>query len=111
VASIPAGMWHLVGDGIITESVDVHFEVLLRRAGVADMDIATWDHHFDPLPNGVFTAEPLDADAAGTAVDFQAGDQLVFRYTGTSATLANAYVPNGDGANKEGRDPNITLPQ
>ena len=104
-------MWHLVGDGIITESVDVHFEVLLRRAGQADMDIATWDHHFDPLPNGMFTAEPLDADAAGTAVDFQAGDQLVFKYTGQSATLANAYVPDGDGANKEGRDPNITLPQ
>ena len=74
------------------------------------MDIATWDHHFDPTPDGKFLAEPLDADAQGIAVTFQAGDQLVFKYTGTSATLANAYVPDGDGANQSGRDPNITLP-
>jgi hypothetical protein len=104
-------MWHLVGDGIITESVDVHFEVLQRRAGAADLDIATWDHHFDPLTDGTFSAQALDADAPGIAVDFKQGDQLVFKYTGMSATLANAYVPDGDGAVKNGRDPNITLPQ
>ena len=89
----------------------MHFEVLLRRSGQADMDIATWDHHFDPLANGKFDAEPLDADATGVAVSFQSGDQLVFKYTGQSATLANAYVPDGDGDVKNGRDPNITLPQ
>jgi hypothetical protein len=89
----------------------VHFEVLLRRDGQADMDIATWDHHFDPLTDGTFTAQALDADATGVAVDFKDGDQLVFKYTGASATLANAYVPDGDGAVKGGRDPNITLPQ
>jgi hypothetical protein len=110
VTGIPAGTWHLVGDGIITEPVDVHFEVLQRRAGQADLDIATWDHHFDPLPNGVFTAQALDADATGIELMFQPGDQLVFKYTGQSATLANAYVPDGDGAVKSGRDPSITLP-
>ena len=84
--------------------------MLLRRNGQVDTDIVTWDHHFDPLPNASFLAEPLDADAQGIAVAFQPGDQIVFKYTGASATLANAYVPNGDGANKSGRDPNITLP-
>lgn len=111
MAAIPAGTWHLVGDGIITESVDVHFEMIHRRAGVADVDICTWDHHFDPLPGGSFDAQALDADATGTAVDFEAGDQLVFKYTGASATLPNAYIPDGDGATKHGRNPNITLPK
>ena len=84
---------------------------MLRRAGQADSDIATWDHHFDPLPNAQFTAQAYDGDADGTAVDFQAGDQLVFKYTGASAMLLNAYVPNGDGARKDGRIPNLTLPR
>lgn len=84
---------------------------MLRRAGQADADIATWDHHFDPLPNGMFTAQAYDGDADGTAVDFMPGDQLVFKYTGTSAKLLNAYVPDGDGARKDGRDPNLTLPR
>jgi hypothetical protein len=91
--------------------VDVHFEVMLRRAGQADLDLATWDHHFDPLGGTNFTAEPLDADATGIATDFQPGDQLVFKYTGQSATLANAYIPDGDGVRKAGRIPNITLPK
>ena len=89
----------------------MHFEVLLRRQGEADMDIATWDHHFDPLPGGVFTAQAYDGDAQGIAVAYQPGDQLVFKYTGASAKLTNAYVPDGDGARKAGRDPNITLPK
>jgi hypothetical protein len=91
--------------------VDVHFEVLMRRDGQADVDLATWDHHFDPLGGADFSAEPFDGDATGIATDFQAGDQLVFKYTGTSATLSNAYIPDGDGTRKGGRIPNITLPK
>jgi hypothetical protein len=109
-ASIPAGQWHLVGDGIITESVDVHFEVLQRRAGTPDVVIVSWDHHFDPLGGGVFDAQPFDADADGPAVMQQDGDQLIFRYTGASATRPMAYEPNGDGGKRNGRNPNITLP-
>src|SRR5437867_2557285 len=103
-------MWHLVGDGIITEAVDVHFEVDLRHTGAADMPIVAWDAHFDPLPNSSFDAQPLDADAAGIAIDYQADDQLVFKYTGTSAKLKNAYVPDGDGGKKNGRNPYVVLP-
>lgn len=84
--------------------------MLLRRAGVADVDLATWDHHFDPTTDGKFNAEAYEADAPGIATDFQKGDQLVFRYTADSAKLANAYVPNGDDGRKNGRIPNITLP-
>jgi hypothetical protein len=90
--------------------VDVHFEVLLRRTGMADADIVTWDAHFEPLPGDSFDAQTLDADASGIAVDYQPGDQLVFKYTGTSAKLKNAYVPDGDGGKKNGRNPYITLP-
>jgi len=107
---VPAGTWHLIGDGIITESVDVHFEMLWRRTGVADVTVATWDHHFDPLGGGNFDAQAYEADATGTAIDFQAGDKLVFRYTGASLSNVNAYVPNGDGAVANGRIPSITLP-
>ena len=90
--------------------MDVHFEMILRRAGQADVDIATWDHHFDPLGGGNFDAVAYEEDADGIAVDQQAGDQLVFKYTGKSATRAMAYVPDGDGGEKNGRNPSITLP-
>ena len=90
--------------------MDVHFEVLLRRTGAADADIVTWDAHFEPLAGNSFDAQSLDADADGIAIDYQPGDQLVFKYTGTSAKLKNAYVPDGDGGKKNGRNPYITLP-
>ncbi|HTJ44056.1 MAG TPA: hypothetical protein VL463_18245 [Kofleriaceae bacterium] len=77
----------------------------------ADEVIVSWDHHFDPTSDGKFLAQAYDADAQGIAVDYRPGDQLVFKYTGESATKPSAYVPNGDGARKEGRDPNITLPK
>jgi hypothetical protein len=88
----------------------VHFEVFERRAGVADVSIVAWDAHFDPLPGASFDAQPLDADALGIAVDYLAGDQLVLKYTGVSAKLKNAYVPDGDGGKKNGRNPYVTLP-
>ncbi len=75
------------------------------------MDLATWDHHFDPTTDGMFNAQAFEADATGVASPaFQAGDQLVFKYTGASAKLADAYIPDGDGARLNGRIPNLTLP-
>lgn len=87
----------------------MHFEVDLRRGGT-DTAVVSWDHHFDPLGAGMFDAQALDADAPGTAIDFLAGDQIVFKYTGQSASSINAYVPNGDGARAHGRIPSLTLP-
>ncbi len=87
----------------------MHFEVVLRRNG-ADTPVVAWDHHFDPLGAGIFDAQLYEADAEGTAIDFVAGDQIVFRYTGQSASSENAYIPNGDGVRKKGRNPSLTLP-
>jgi len=89
----------------------VTFDILMRRAGSPDVTIAEWNHHFDPKPGGDFTATPLELHANGPAVDFKAGDQLVFRYSGINTTVNEAYIPDGDGARENGRDPYIDLPQ
>ena len=94
-------------DGIITESVDVQFE-LLWRSGGTDTTLATVQQHFDPTPT--FEAQGFETDVDASAIDSHAGDLFVLRYTGTNSTGADAYIPNGDGAKTNGRDPNITLP-
>lgn len=109
---IPAGTWRLIADGIILESVDVTFELLVRPAdGSADRALATFTHHFDPLPGGVYEAQPFEETAEVDAVEPADGDRLIFRYRGVSAGLPMAYVPNGDGALLGGRIPSITLPR
>lgn len=108
---LPAGAWHLVGDGIITQAVDVRFELFVRRADTTEVPLVAWDHHFEPLGGGVFTAQPYEATADGPAVDVGAGDQLIFRYTGQSASAAMAYQPNGDGFRASGRIPFVELPE
>lgn len=90
--------------------MDVHFQIVLRRTGEPDTDVVVWDHHFDPIP-GNFDAQLLDLDAEGTAIAFRAGDQIVFRYTGASASNPNAYIPNGEAATANGRNPAVVLPR
>jgi hypothetical protein len=109
-AGIPAGAYHLVLDGIVLQSVDVEFDLLWRRDGSETM-LATVQQHLDPPTDGGFDAQAFEVDVEAPAIDFRTGDQLVLRYTGTNATSADAYIPNGDAAKKAGRDPNITLPQ
>ena len=47
-----------------------------------------------------------------SAINFQSGDQLVFRYEGNNApSQAEAFIPNGDGVLSQGRIPSITLPK
>jgi len=96
-------------DAIITNPVDVRFDLIWRR-GTTDTTLSLWQMHFDPLP-GSFDAQPFEFDQQAIAIDWKEGDQLVFRYTGTGTTISEAYVPNGDGARAKGRIPNITLPQ
>lgn len=108
---MPAGTWTFVGDGVITGSVDVEFEILWRRDGRDDVTVVSWMQHFDPKPNSDFTATAYEVDGEGDAIDFQGGDQLVLRYTGTGTTVPMAYVPNGEGPDTEGRHPYIDLPQ
>ncbi|MDB4957298.1 MAG: hypothetical protein JWO36_4867 [Myxococcales bacterium] len=109
-ASVPAGTYHLILDSIIIKPVDVTFDLIWRR-GTTDMPLASWTMHFDPLPGASFDAQPFEFDETAPAIAFQAGDQLVFRYTGANTIGADAYIPNGDGATAHGRIPSIMLPK
>lgn len=108
-SGVVAGNYHLVLDAVIIDSVDVTFDLILRR-GPTDTVLAEWSDHYDPLPAGVYDAQAFEYDEACPAIQFVAGDQLVFRYTGANTLSAEAYIPNGDGSVTHGRIPNITLP-
>ncbi|MGE0400093.1 MAG: hypothetical protein AB7T06_25475 [Kofleriaceae bacterium] len=109
-ADVAAGTYKLVCDGIIIRAIDVTFDLIHRRDG-ADVVIATAMQHFEPLPAGEFTAQACDIDMDAPAIEFLAGDELVFRYSGANTTSTNGYIPNGDGHLADGRIPNITLPK
>ena len=110
-AGVAAGTYHLVLDAVIVASVDVTFDLVWRRHSGNDITLATWTDHYDPLGGGNFDAQPFEYDEPAPAIDQRDGDQLVFRYTGANTTSAEAYIPNGDGVNSNGRIPNITLPK
>ncbi len=110
LADVPAGEWLLVADGIITRPVDVTFELIWRRRDAGDQPIATFQHHFDPLPSG-FSAQPFEARMTAAALTDAAGDQLIFRYSGANTDTPMAYIPNGDGFRAMGRIPYVDLPQ
>lgn len=107
---VPAGTYHLVVDAIIIRPIDVTFDLVHRR-GATDIVLASWVEHFEPLPGGIYDSQPFEYDREAPAIDFEAGDQLVFRYSGANSTAEQAYIPNGDGALTGGRIPNITLPR
>jgi hypothetical protein len=109
-ADVPAGTYHVSCDAIIIESVDVTFTLIWRR-GTTDTTLAEWTRHWDPLPAGIYDAQPYETDQVAPAIDFQPGDQLVFRYAGANTTSMQAFIPNGDGANANGKIPSITLPR
>ena len=93
---------------MITGSIDVTFDLIWRSNGT-DTTILHWTDHYDPTP-GSFDAQPHEYDETGMAIDAHLGDQLVFRYSGANATVTEAYIPNGDGPNSNGRIPHFTLP-
>jgi hypothetical protein len=110
MAPIKAGTWHLVGDGIVFDPGDVTFDILWRDSA-GDHPIATVTHHFDPLAAGNYQAQPFETDLPGAAADAKAYDQLILRFSVTSTSTGLVYIPNGDGANAQGRIPSITLPK
>jgi hypothetical protein len=110
LAGIPAGTYHFVLDAVVISSVDVQFDLVQRRGGT-DTTLVTWMEHYEAIGGGDFDAQALEYDETAPAVDFKAGDQLVFRYTGTNGAAAETYIPNGDGVHSKGRIPNITLPK
>lgn len=110
-ASVPAGDYHCIIDAIVIRPVDVTFDLIWRRDGV-DMVLATWTEHYEPLPGVNFDAQPYEVDMPAQAIDFEPGDQFVFRYSGmNTATMSEAWIPNGDGTSANGRIPNFTFPK
>jgi hypothetical protein len=108
---IKAGTWHIIGDGIVLDPVDVTFDVLWRDAN-GDHPIATWTNHFDP-PANVNNAAQAEADVPGVAANAKGNDQLVLRMTAQGAGTADTmlWAPNGDAEKTNGRDPSLTLPK
>jgi hypothetical protein len=109
---VRAGTWHLVGDGIVFQSVDVQYDVLWRPSGGApDTVLATWQMHFDPPTGaGQFDAVPFEGDASAPVANAAPGDQLVLRFTASNSPAGPAFIPNGDGAQAMGRIPSLSLP-
>lgn len=108
-AAVHAGTYHVECDAIIIGPVDVTFTLIWRR-DQTDTNLAQWTRHWDPLPGGGYDAQAYEVNEATPAIDYQAGDQLVFRYAASNTTTPNAFIPNGDGARANGRIPSITLP-
>ena len=109
VGPIDAGTWRLVADAIVIEEVDVLLE-LIWRSGAGDQTLASFQHHFAPLP-GSFDAQPFERTATVARVPAVAGDKLVFRYSVVAgATRLMSWIPNGDGESKHGRIPFVELP-
>ncbi|HEY5950211.1 MAG TPA: hypothetical protein VIV40_32170 [Kofleriaceae bacterium] len=106
---MPAGTYHFVLDCIVIADVDMRFELLHRR-GTADSVVTTWNQHFNPLSIS-FDAQAYELDQTGAAIDFTAGDLLVFRFSAENTIQSDAWIPNGDGNLSHGRIPNFTLPK
>ena len=83
---------------------------LMARHGTDNFVLSTWSKHFDPLTTG-YDAQAYEVDKSVAPIDYAAGDELVFRYTASNTTKAEAWIPNGDGKLSNGRIPNITLPK
>jgi len=106
---VHAGNYHVICDAVIIGPVDVTFSLIWRR-GQTDTPLAQWVQHWEPLPGGSFEAQPYEVDEAAPAIDWQSGDQLVFRYAAMNTTTPEAFIPNGDGPFSHGRIPSIALP-
>jgi hypothetical protein len=109
---IPAGTWHLVGDGyLLRKRTDVRFDIIWRDAAKKDTVLATAMNTFvEPLTNHD-NAVAYDADIPGIAASAKAGDKLVLKFTVVSGDVGGNYTPDGDGPIPLGRYPNLTLPQ
>jgi hypothetical protein len=111
---IPAGNWHLIGDGETLDPCDVTFAVLWRSNDGKDHPIVSFTHSFaasGPPVNGYPPAIAYEADAIGATVPAQANDLLVLRFTATGNPADRTlFIPNGDGVKSGGRIPSLTLP-
>lgn len=110
VASVPAGTYRVIYDGIILFPVDVTFDLIHRR-GAVDTMLATWSQTFEPLPNGVYRGQAFEIDQPAPAISFEDGDQLIYRYTGANSQSMMSYVPVGFPESEGGRYTQVILPR
>jgi hypothetical protein len=112
VGPIPAGTWHLVGDGIVIDPVDVTYAILWRSPA-GDQTLASTRHHFDPFPAGPtrYDASLFETDLEGVAAKAYDGDSLVLRFTAESSAAGMPFIPNSHGVDAKGRIPSIRLPR
>lgn len=89
--AIPAGSYHLVGDGITVSSPEVKYEALWRRAGAADQTIVSFDHAFDASGSGQF-----EATASGPAIAASPGDLIVLSISLVSTDMNGEWIPYGE---------------
>lgn len=93
---IPAGAYHLIADGFISDEPVVRFEILWRRQGTSeDLPIVTFEHRY-PAPPTTFAQ--YEETQAGAQVPARDGDLLVFQMSligGTPQDQA-AFVPIGE---------------
>jgi hypothetical protein len=108
VASVPAGTYHFVLDCIVIDPTAMTFDLLWRRDG-SDTELVSFGSSYNPLPGADYAAQPYSYDMPAQAIDFEPGDELVFRYTANGSSLPASWEPNGDQA-MGSRDPSITLP-
>lgn len=111
---MPAGVWGLVGDGIIAGDgatfLRVRFDVLVRPAdGGAERLVVRFEHHFQRDPQRRFDAVRYDDRAAGAADPARPGDLLTLRVTPLDSD-GGSYILNGDGTRTGGRIPRLDLP-
>lgn len=117
---IPAGTWHLVGDGIITgtavTNATVSFEVRLRpQAALADeLDkvILQTQNTFVRDPQNAFAPVLFETLVPGILVAATPGDRLVLRIHALRGDSGAMYILNGDGnrMSAAARIPHLDLP-
>lgn len=93
---IPAGSYHLIADGFISDEPVVRFELLWRRQGTSDeTPIVTFEHRYPAPP---ITFSQYEETQRGTEVPARDGDLLVLRMSlvGGSPQDQAAYVPVGE---------------
>lgn len=117
-APVPAGIYRIVGDGIVAgegaQRIEVAFELLLRRQGTprgGGEHIVRLVHTFVRDLQARFSAVRYEGSAAGPEVAAAPGDLLVLRVTALGGDPTAFYILNGDGARTGGRIPRIDLPR
>jgi hypothetical protein len=93
---IPAGPYHLIADGFVSDQPVVRFEILWRRAGTSDeMPIVIFEHQYPANP---VTFSQYEETQQGAAVPARDGDLLVLRMglVGGAPVEQAAYVPVGE---------------